>query len=189
MGYQSVQPSFFHDRSHPTDMHAPDDFAPGAEPTVTLRPATRDDLDTVNQLIGVAVMTWALPERVKRLALPSYHYHAYDLEHLQLRLACVGQTIAGVAAWEAANPRDCPDGLRGLLLHGLYVAPAWQRRGIGRRLLDAAKEAARAGGYAGVLVKMQPDAIGFFTAQGLQALPILDPNRDYPHRYWHALTA
>jgi hypothetical protein len=36
---------------------------------------------------------------------------------------------------------------------------------------------------------MQPDAIGFFTAQDLQALPILDPNRDYPHRYWHALTA
>jgi len=169
-------------------MNAPNHFAPIAEPTATLRPATVADLAAINQVISAAVMAWALPERVKRLALPSYHYHAHDLKHLDLHLTCVGPSIAGVAAWEEADPRDCPAGQRGLLLHGLYIAPTWQRHGLGRRLLATATQAARDGGYAGLLVKAQPDAIGFFVEQGLEALPLLDPVRDYPHRYWRTIS-
>lgn len=154
-----------------------------------LRAATAADLDAVNGVIERAVMTWQLPERVKRLAMPSYRYGEQDLAHLHLEVADDGTDgIVGVAAWEAADPRDVPAGRRGLLLHGLYVDPARQRGGVGTALLEAAIAAARAQHYDGLLVKAQADADGFFAACGLQRLAVDNPERDYVHRYWMHLT-
>lgn len=154
-----------------------------------LRAATAADLDAVNGVIERAVMTWQLPERVKRLAMPSYRYGEQDLAHLHLEVADDGTDgIVGVAAWEAADPRDVPAGRRGLLLHGLYVDPARQRGGVGTALLEAAIAAARAQHYDGLLVKAQADADGFFAACGLQRLAVDNPERDYAHRYWLHLT-
>lgn len=150
-----------------------------------LRPAVPGDLERINVLIGRAVMTWALPERVKRLALPLYHYDRQDLEHLRILVATEGSAaLVGVAAWEPADPRDCPQGRRGLLLHGLYVDPDRQGLGLGSRLLAAAASAARDQRYDGLLVKAQADAVGFFRARGLEPLPCEEPNRDYPNRFW-----
>lgn len=36
----------------------------------------------------------------------------------------------------------------------------------------------------GVQVKTQAAAVAFFKARGWQALPVDDPARDYPHRFW-----
>jgi len=153
-----------------------------------LRPATPADLDAVNAVIERAVMTWKLPERVKRLALPGYRYNAHDLEHLRMVLAEDDDHGAlGVAAWEPAAARDLPAGKTGLLLHGLYVDPPRQRAGTGSRLLEAALRAARAQGFDGLLVKARPEAEGFFLARGLQRLPVSDPGRDYAHRLWKAV--
>ncbi len=153
--------------------------------SVTLRAASRDDLAALNKVIERAVQTWNLPERVKRLALPTYLYHEHDLQHLHIELAVDSEGgVVGVAAWEAAVARDCPDGVRGLLLHGLYVDPEKQQRGTGGCLLQAAANAAREQGYAGLLVKAQADAGGFFSSQGLQLLAVKDASRDYPNRYW-----
>lgn len=155
-----------------------------------LRPATPADLDAVNAVIERAVMTWKLPERVKRLALPGYRYSAHDLDHLQMVLAEDDErALLGVAAWEPASPRDLPAGKTGLLLHGLYVDPGKQRAGAGSRLLEAALHAARARGFDGLLVKARPEAEGFFRALGLQPLPVSDPGQDYPHRFWKAVSA
>ena len=152
---------------------------------VTLRPATPADLDAVNAVIERAVMTWNLPERVKRLTLPSYRYQPHDLDHLHMLLAeDGGYGVIGVAAWEPAAARNLPAGKTGLLLHGLYVDPDRQRAGAGSRLLDAALAAAREQGFDGLLVKARPEAEGFFPAQGLQRIESVDPARDYPHRYW-----
>lgn len=160
-----------------------DTFAPRA--AATLRPAARADLPAINGIVERAVMTWTLAERVKRLSLPSYRYHAHDFLHMQGIVAedSTG-TLRGVAMWDESDPRDTPAGQRGLLLHGLYVDPAHQREGIGSRLLDAAAEAARIGGHDGLLVKAQADTCGFFATRGLERLPVNDPARDYPHRYW-----
>lgn len=152
---------------------------------VRLRPATPADLTAINAVIERAVMTWQLPERVKRLAMPSCRYKPHDLEHLKLVVAeNGGHGVIGVAAWEPANARDLPAGQTGLLLHGLYVDPDHQRHGIGRQLLAAAVDAARDQGNDGVLIKAQADAEPFFLAQGLQRIESIDPARDYPHRYW-----
>lgn len=155
---------------------------------VRLRRAEAADLPALNAVIERAVMTWNLPERVKRLGLATYRYQAHDLAHLRIVLAeDAGRAIVGVAAWEPAASRDVPAERRGLLLHGLYVEPAHARRGIGSRLLEAALEAAREQGCDGLLVKAQRDAVGFFAARGMAPLPIEDPARDYPYRFWRAL--
>ncbi len=152
---------------------------------VRLRRAEEADLAPLNAVIERAVMTWNLPERVKRLSLATYRYQAHDLEHLHIVLAeDAGQAIVGVAAWEPATARDVPDGMRGLLLHGLYVDPAHARRGIGSRLLEAALDTAREQGFDGLLVKAQSEAVGFFATRGMAPLPVADAARDYPHRFW-----
>jgi L-amino acid N-acyltransferase YncA len=154
-----------------------------------IRPAVDADLSPVNAVIESAVMTWNLPERVKRLAMPSYFCTGCDLKYQRVVVAeDSANGVVGVAAWEPAVARDCPQGCRGLLLHGIYVSPGQQRHGIGARLLSAAAMDARAQGCDGVLVKAQADAEGFFGSQGLQKLPVLQPDRDYPLRYWLDLT-
>lgn len=150
-----------------------------------LRPAMPADLPAINAVIERGVMAWQLPERVKRLSLASYLYHPHDLEHLHIVVAeDAANAIIGVAAWEPAKLRDVPAGQHGLLLHGIYVDPPQQHHGVGTRLLAAALDAARESGKDGLLVKAQADADGFFAAHGLQRLPVLDPARDYPHRFW-----
>ena len=152
---------------------------------VRIRPAQADELAAINGVIERALMTWQLPERVKRLVLPGYRYRNPDLGFLHIVVAeDAAHAITGVAAWEEAEARNVPKGRRGLLLHGIYVDPARQRQGIGSRLLEAALAAARAGGFDGLLVKAQADANGFFAARGMSRLPVEDADRDYPHRYW-----
>lgn len=152
---------------------------------IRLRPATPGDLDAVNDIIARAITAWQLPERVKRLTLPSYRYDRHDLDHLRMMVAeDAGRAILGVAAWEQTAAADVPAGKTALLLHGLYVHPEHQHRGVGSRLLDAALTAARQAGYDGLLVKARPEAEGFFRHHGLEPVPLVNPERDYPYRFW-----
>jgi N-acetylglutamate synthase-like GNAT family acetyltransferase len=151
---------------------------------VTLRQAAPDDLPALNRVVEASFMTWELPERVKRLSLPSYLYNEMDLRHLQIMLAERDAAVVGVAAWEPAGAVDCPAGSHGLLLHGLYVDPGDMHAGIGTRLLEAAREAASLQGFDGILVKAQSDSVGFFERLGLQVLPVEDSARHYAKRFW-----
>lgn len=150
-----------------------------------IRSATQADLACINHIIDAAIMTWNLPERVKRLALPSYHYNETDLAHLQIVIATDAQQhCVGVAAWEPAANRDVPGQKSALLLHGIYVAPAYHQRGIGRQLFEHVEVVARQNDYDGILVKAQHNANGFFSRLGLHRLVIENAERDYANRYW-----
>lgn len=130
-------------------------------------------------------MTWNLPERVKRLSLPSYRYSSADFNYLQMVVAeDETHTIIGVAGWEQADPKDTPAGHSALLLHGIYVEPSHHRQGVGRELFHAAVQAVRQHRYSGLLVKAQADADGFFVAQGMNRLSVEDPLRHYANRFW-----
>ncbi|HSO06961.1 MAG TPA: GNAT family N-acetyltransferase [Pelomicrobium sp.] len=152
-----------------------------------LRPGRPDELDAINAVVERAVMTWRVPERVKRLALPGYRYSAHDFEVFTFVVAeAPAHGVAGVAAVEPGERRDLPEGATGVYLHGLYVDPAFHRRGVGARLFAAALDHARRRGVDGVLVKAQRDAERFFRAQGMRPLEP-DAAADYPRRYWMAL--
>ena len=161
-----------------------------ADVDIKLRPLASVDLDSANAVVEAAIMTWDLPERVKRLSLASYRYDAHDLEHVTLMGAVdADDAILGVAAWEPASVADAPDGAKGLLLHGIYVVPTRYHAGIGSRLIVAAIQAARQARFDGVLVKANPDAQRFFLANGLRQLATEDARRDYPYRFWRDLRA
>ncbi len=153
-----------------------------ADRTPIIRPADAHDLPRVNALITRALTTWDLPERVKRLALPTYLYELEDLASLTLVTAFVGGVLVGTAAWEAARF----EGVSALSLHGLYVDPEWWGRGVGSCLLEAAERAARTQGAAAITVKAQAGARGFFLARGF-APPEARRASDYAHLLWKSL--
>jgi N-acetylglutamate synthase-like GNAT family acetyltransferase len=159
-----------------------------AKLAISLRDASSADLPRINEIVEAAARSWGLAERVLRLALPSYRYEDADLAHMTLRLAESDGTVVAVAALEDADPRDAPADAPALLLHGIYVHPDAHGTGIGTRLVDDALDAARAAARSGLLVKAQHQANGFFAALGFEALPVVDPVRDYPHRWWRPVT-
>ncbi len=160
---------------------------PPARSMISIRPGSASDLDAVNAVIEACVMTWNIPQRVKRLSMPSYLYTENDLKHLTLFVACESSNkIIGVAALEPAETADLPQVDSGLLLHGIFVQPDVQHSGVGRQLVRKSVEIMRSEQYAGMLVKAQPDAIHFFRKIGFRSLPTRDNHRDYPHRFWLA---
>jgi len=152
--------------------------------TVKIRVARREDLDAINAVIEAAVMNWRLPERIKRLALPSYRYTHIDYEHLEILVSeMIDIGIVGVAGCEMAEPNEVP-GQQALLLHGLYVHPDLQHHGIGSQLFRAIETLVRKHKCDGLLVKAQTDAVGFFEFHGMQRLESINPESNYAHRFW-----
>ena len=153
-----------------------------------LRDATVTDIDRVNAIVGRAMKSWRLSKRVLRLSLPLYRYHEQDLNHQQIVLAeTASGTLAGMAAIESADSWEKSTWSKPALLHGLYVDPVYHRLGIGSELLEHVEDVACSAGYDSLLIRANSAATGFFQAHGLQQLPIENPDRDYPHRFWKAL--
>lgn len=156
-----------------------------SEGNINIRPARESDLAAINRVIDAAVMTWDLPERVKRLSMPSYHYTAIDLAHYEILVALEAENIVGVVAWDKeAHPVQQQ---RGLLLHGIYVQPDKQRQGIGRHLFMLAERAVLQNGMDGLLVKAQKDAEAFYHARGMHKLVVADHDREFANRYWKVI--
>ena len=152
---------------------------------ISVRPAKGEDLTSINQIITDCVYRWDLSDRVKRLTLQSYLYDSHDLDHLDIFVATnKGGDMLGVAALESANSSDLPANLSGLLLHGLYVAPEYQRKQVGNKLMDHSMEHVKQQQMQGLLVKAQPDANSYFEKQGFECLPVNNINKDYPYRWW-----
>jgi predicted N-acetyltransferase YhbS len=149
-----------------------------------VREAKPEDLSSINQVISSAIMSWSIPDRVKRLSLPIYSYSPQDLQHLFVIVAEDRTGVIGTAACEPVNRSETPLRKRGMLLHGIYVRSDRHRQGIGSQLLCEARRQARRRGADGLLVKAHSEACGFFSAKGLRMLPVNDPTRDYPYRFW-----
>ncbi len=76
---------------------------------IRIWPAKDADLESINNVITHAILTWDLPARVKRLMQPIYRYDEHDIRHLTMLVAeNASGDIVGVANWEPANSRDTP---------------------------------------------------------------------------------
>jgi esterase len=170
----------------------PDGFMECLRPLLDERPAaaielydvSASDLDAVNGVIAVAIDSWDIAPRIKRLALPSYQYAVDDFAHLAFVGAWRGNELLGFVSIEPADARQVPDGRPAMLVHGLFVRPQAQGTGVGRRLVEAVKDLARERGFTGLLVRAERNARGFFEKVGFTPLPVEDTQRDYPHRLW-----
>lgn len=151
---------------------------------IILREASPNDLASVNGVIHSAIMSWGIPDRVKRLSLPVYSYSPQDMKYLSMYVGQDETGIVGVAACEPAHDSETPIRKMGVLLHGIYVRSDRHRQGVGMQLLCEARRHARRCDADGLLVKAHSEACGFFSAQGLHMLPVIDPCRDYPYRFW-----
>lgn len=149
---------------------------------VEIRDLAPPDLPAINHLITSAIATWDLAPRVRRLAEPSYRYDEHDCQQLKLLGAYLHGRLVGIAATQT----DCMEIAAGngsaLLLHGLFVHPDVHREGIGTALVDAAKAMAIDGSCPALFVRAERDAVPFFERCGFTKLPIIDEQRDYPHR-------
>ena len=155
---------------------------------ITIRNAKKIDLEQINRVIEAAVMSWNMAERVKRLSLSSYRYNEQDFNHIELVVAEDDvKIIRGVAGWELAHETELPEGQSALLLHGLYVEPAFHHQGIGQKLFSLAEAAAHNNNVGGLLVRAQKDAKGFFSAQGMTLLAVENPSRNYLNRFWKGI--
>ncbi len=152
---------------------------------VHARAATGADLDVVNCVVDQAVSSWGLPARVQRLATPALHYDATDLAHMQVILLSESDgSGVGVAAWEEAGRHEAPQQVRSVLLHGLYVVPAYQRMGLGSRLAGLVAQWSVERGFGGVTVRAWRESLPFFTAIGFEPLERADTAGLYPKRLW-----
>lgn len=148
-----------------------------------IRHAAESDLDAINRVIEAAVMTWKLPERVKRLSVASHFYHPLDLQHMHIQVAEDQGRIMAVVAVDD-EPVEVAGKGRALLLHGLYVAPEYQGQGTGSVLFEVAMSRVNERAMDGLLVRAQKDALGFFRKQNMQTLPVSDQRKDYQNRFW-----
>jgi GNAT superfamily N-acetyltransferase len=143
------------------------------------------DLDCINHVVAAAIMSWPMPERIKRLSVPVLSYDSEDFKHYRFAVYRDADQIQGVAAWNSEEPIATKLGA-GRLLHGLYIYPDFQGRGLGRTLMAAVLAEAVALGADGLVVKAERPSIGFFEQCGLQPLPAAGPT-DYPYQFWYQL--
>ena len=152
---------------------------------VSIRQANESELKVINDIIRACVFAWNLSDRVKRLTVSSYQYDSFDLEYFETFVAIdSSKRIVGVATLEKINTLILPEGQTGLLLHGLYVDPTFQNQRIGQQLLQFACQRVKSEELDGLLVKAQVNANSFFKQQGFEHLPVIDADKDYPHRWW-----
>jgi len=125
----------------------------------TIRPARADDQPA---LLAIVWKTVLASERDRETLLAHPEAVQVPIEQLTPTTACVADADGILAGFAIVLPR--PDG--DAELDGLFVDPAMQRLGIGRRLVERTKELARAMGASTLHVVAADDALAFYRSVG-----------------------
>lgn len=129
----------------------------GAE--YAIRPARADDQPALLAIVWKTVMA---SERDRDTLLAHPEAVQVPVEQLTPATACVADAAGTAAGFAVVLLR--PDGEAEL--DGLFVDPAMQRLGIGRRLVERTKELARAMGASTLHVVANDDALAFYRSVG-----------------------
>lgn len=108
--------------------------------TETIRLATPDDVEIVTSLTRAAYAKWV--PVIGREPLPMKADYAVAIRDHRIDLLCNGADVAALIE-TILRPED-------LLIENVAVAPRFQKRGYGRRLLAHAEQLARQGGLSDI---------------------------------------
>ncbi len=145
-------------------------------------------IDAVNAVLEGAVVSWGLTERGHRLAVPCLRFRGEDARHVGFVTLDVGDLRPGAfAAWESIAA-GAPDGGRTAVLHGLFVLPALQGRGVGTKTLKLAEETLGEHGFNRVGLRAWRDSAPFFLGRGYRPTPGGDGAGLAPMRLCKVLT-
>lgn len=149
------------------------------------QPAQSSDLAQINTIVLAAVETWQLAPRLARLVATTHQYESADfftMDFYFLRDVSQPNLNVGILALEP-QPKEPT-----VMLHGLYILPEYQNRGFGTQAVELAKQFVLKSQHQALLVKAHASAQNFFAKQKLELLPVIDPERDYPYRFfWSAV--
>ena len=159
----------------------------GKLPAIRIARSEQNDLATINGIVERAVLRWPMSIRVKRRAIPLLQYDAIDMASYVFFRCELGDIIVAAIALDfeylgAHHSRN------DLLLHGIYVDPVAQGRGVGRALLEFAEHQAREHNFAGVALKAERVSRGFFENRGYSHNAPRTSD-DYPYFYQKSVTA
>ena len=154
---------------------------PGKLPALRIARSEQNDLATINGIVERAVLRWPMSMRVKRRAIPLLQYDAIDMASYAFFRCELSEIIVAVIAldFEYSGADHSGDEL---LLHGIYVDPVAQGRGVGRALLDFAEHQARELNFDGVALKAERVSRGFFEQCGYSHRRPKTAD-DYPYFY------
>ena len=130
----------------------------GAMSAVQIRPARVEECGRLTAIAHAAKRHWSYPEEWIALWRDDLTYTAARFESETILIAELDGEVAGFAAIK----REGDDAE----LEGLWVDPARMGRGVGRALLAAALDAARAVGAGDMIIVADPNAVGFYEGAG-----------------------
>lgn len=140
-----------------------------------LRIATTRDLPGLCALALAAKASWGYPAEWLALWREDLRYDERTLAEQCVLVAELDGELRGVCSFSS----------RGLDadLEGLWIDPAWLRRGLGRALLEEAMRRAGRGGAVRMHIDSEPRAEGFYLRMGARrvgTVPSRPPGRVLP---------
>ncbi len=123
-----------------------------------LRAATADDLDALDRIAFEAKAHWGYDAAVMDAWRAELGTTA---DAIAARPTCVAEVDGRPVAWAQIDADGTP-----WRLEALWVSPSHLRRGLGRALLDWARERAALAGQHALAIDADPNAAGFYLACG-----------------------
>ncbi len=133
----------------------------------------------INQILQEAVSRWRLTDRLLRLTLPLLRYQDEDFKTMSISMVAENKEPLGFVSWHHfQTTRHSTPG--SLSLHGLYIRPEAQARGIGKQLLSYAERHALSVGASLLELKAWRDAESYFRKLGFVAKDSIKQEKQYP---------
>jgi GNAT superfamily N-acetyltransferase len=147
----------------------------GPSPQVSIRRADEGEASALSALALESKRHWGYsPQDIERWR-PELGISADDIRSRPTFVARLDQTIAGFYSLVPAAAT--------WVLEDFWVAPRFNRRGVGRALLAHASETARAGGASTIAIDADPNAEPFYVACGaIRRGSVPAPTADEPGR-------
>ena len=150
---------------------------PQAAVTPAIRSARPDEAAMLSSLAVRSKGHWGYTPEFLEACVPALTFDGAFVERADVFVAEVDGEVAGFGSLDQLDKK------RAELMH-LFVEPCWIGKGVGRALIEAATERARAAGIEEIIIQGDPNATSFYEAAGAKLMGSrpseVDPARKLP---------